>query len=466
MDFNILEQMGFTRQSNHTYYQNLNGIFVEVIIGSTDFKILAHYSLNDPGQQNELNSFLGMNNVNNMGSNFGYVAYVPNRIEFMYYITNDTNLRLNVENALGIIISAGSRFPMQPVCTKCGKTANVRIQNDNNGMVSSLCDECGGTNLNGGQDINRSFSNAFIGSYGGDNQSFAAVSPITANENRSFTSSNAFGSSPMTANDNNFGSSPMSANHNFGSSPMTVNDNNFASTPMMSNTNTFDSASSYNSPSDSYDPNMMLSDMGNSNDTYGNSGMGGNAYGASAGYGSVLEYSSGAAGSYSQSARPANTVSTQNSGNPYMPLIIAVAGGLGGGFLGGLLWVIFSFFGRIVFISGIAAGWIAVRSACTGYIGTAKRALIAIVLSLFVFGIGIYLGAGVDIYQALNDPMITSLLSQYGYNIEGGFSYGEALGLLPFFFAYDEFRNAFFIDLALGALTYVVGAVTAYVKNK
>ena len=93
---------------------------------------------------------------------------------------------------------------------------------------------------------------------------------------------------------------------------------------------------------------------------------------------------------------------TNDNGGAVKGLLIAIGCGILGGVIGGALWFGLSFLGRLAFISGIAAGLGgAFGGMITGEKNRAVKLILAIVFSLGLFCVGIYLGMGVDIYKAL-----------------------------------------------------------------
>ena len=132
-------------------------------------------------------------------------------------------------------------------------------------------------------------------------------------------------------------------------------------------------------------------------------------------------------------------------------MLIAAGLGAAGGIVGGALWFGLSFLGRLAFISGIIAGLGGgVGAMITGKNGLPIKFIISILLSLGLFGVGVYLGMGVDIYQGL----------------EGSMPLDTCIRLIPGFFSEKDVASAFMTDAALGAVSYVIGLASGIVKFK
>ena len=131
------------------------------------------------------------------------------------------------------------------------------------------------------------------------------------------------------------------------------------------------------------------------------------------------------------------------------PLLITLFAGAGGGLVGAVLWVLRSFVGKLSFAAGIAAGAIAAGVASRlDYAGKAARVLIAVVISLIIFSIGIYIGIGVDIYVAFKNTGIT---------------FGEAMQFIPTALKMEELASAIRRDTILGILSFFIGVVLGVV---
>ncbi len=137
--------------------------------------------------------------------------------------------------------------------------------------------------------------------------------------------------------------------------------------------------------------------------------------------------------------------------NDGLGIVISLGIGLLGGLIGGALWVGLSFVGKLAFISGTVAGF---GGGFGGMItGESKRPvklILAIVSSLALFSVGIYIGMGVDIYTALS----------------GVVSFGTCVSMIPDFFADAEVSSAFIKDAVIGLLSYAVGAAAGIYKLK
>ncbi len=129
-------------------------------------------------------------------------------------------------------------------------------------------------------------------------------------------------------------------------------------------------------------------------------------------------------------------------------LLGAALGGLGGA----VLWIVFSFMGKIV----LAAGVVSVLAVYYGYKWLAKKVSylglgIALALGFVLLLTGMYFAMGIDIHRALNDAGIP-------------LNFGEALGLMPDYI--KENLGVVLFNNIFGVFSYIAGTVICVILHK
>ena len=121
-----------------------------------------------------------------------------------------------------------------------------------------------------------------------------------------------------------------------------------------------------------------------------------------------------------------------------------IAGAMAGGFLGAVLWVLLSLFGRIAVIAGFAsavAGYYAYKK--LGVKMSKKGLVISLAVSFVLLLAGMFLAVAIDVYRGLNGA---------GYAV--GFI--EAFKYIPDYISWDF--GAFMFDNIFGVISYIAGA--------
>ena len=138
-------------------------------------------------------------------------------------------------------------------------------------------------------------------------------------------------------------------------------------------------------------------------------------------------------------------------GNMVRDILIAAGLGILGGVVGGAIWFGLSFLGRLTFLAGIVAGLGGgFGGMITGEKNRAVKLTIAIVFSLGLFCVGMYLGVGVDIYTALH----------------GEYALSICMKMINTVLSSGELNSGFIKDAVIGIICYVVGILSAIVKLK
>ena len=449
---NVLTQMGFTKISDNNYYQSINGFFVTVTANSMDIKVVTYCAPTDISLEGTVNDFVRSQSAG-IGTDLANSGYSNHRIEFRFYLTAEEKINRNVQNAVNVIIAASSRYKLIPVCMKCGRASEVKILTYN-GKTGPLCDFCANSSLGtassaaSAQQNFTGYGNSTSGTstqptngYGYGNSTTGASTQPTGGYGYG---SNATGASTQPTGGYGYGSSSATD-----TSTQPTGGYGYGNSATRASTQPVGGYGYGNSTTDT--STQPTGDYGYGNNTseqpQQNNGFSYNDVSST--------YSSYGSGGYPNANVPMN----RGYGNPLnqpdnftKELMISILGGLGGGLAGAILWVIFSFFGRIVFISGIVAGYIATLVAIsTGGNKRGIKILAAIISSLVVFGIGMYFGLAVDVYTAF----------------DGALTFDQSMGSIPLLFRYfPEAKTAFLLDSGLGLLTFVVGVVITFTKKK
>ncbi len=483
---NVLTQMGFTKISDNNYYQSINGFFVTVTANSMDIKVVTYCAPTDISLEGTVNDFVRSQSAG-IGTDLANSGYSNHRIEFRFYLTAEEKINRNVQNAVNVIIAASSRYKLIPVCMKCGRASEVKILTYN-GKTGPLCDFCANSSLGtassaaSAQQNFTGYGNSTSGTstqptngYGYGNSTTGASTQPTGGYGYG---SNATGASTQPTGGYGYGSSSATD-----TSTQPTGGYGYGNSATRASTQPVGGYGYGNSATGASTQPVGGYGYGNSATGASTQPVGGYGYGNSTtdtstqptgdyGYGNNTSeqpqqnngfsyndvsstYSSYGSGGYPNANVPMN----RGYGNPLnqpdnftKELMISILGGLGGGLAGAILWVIFSFFGRIVFISGIVAGYIATLVAIsTGGNKRGIKILAAIISSLVVFGIGMYFGLAVDVYTAF----------------DGALTFDQSMGSIPLLFRYfPEAKTAFLLDSGLGLLTFVVGVVITFTKKK
>lgn len=132
-------------------------------------------------------------------------------------------------------------------------------------------------------------------------------------------------------------------------------------------------------------------------------------------------------------------------------LAVTAALAMAGGLLGGGIWFGLSFLGRMAVISGLIAGALGFTGAfVSGKNNLIVKCIIAGLISFGLYGLGIYLGIGVDIL----------VVSEYSISL------GDAVSLIPPLLQEGSYLGSLALQLILGVATYGLGVAGAYMKCK
>ena len=142
---------------------------------------------------------------------------------------------------------------------------------------------------------------------------------------------------------------------------------------------------------------------------------------------------------------------TNNGGNILKEFGITIGLAILGGISGGGLWFGLSFLGRMAVAAGLVAGALGLLGAMiSGEENRVLKCIIAGVISFALYGVGIYLGIGVDIL----------VISEFSISL------GDAISLIPPILQEGSYIGSLILQLVLGIASFGLGAIGCYAKNK
>ena len=441
-----LPSMGFIKISDNEFYKELNGFFINFYALTMGFEITTYCIPQNTGTESDINRYLM---ETGKGENFEYADYFDRKIKIRYSVTDESKIITELQNALNLMFNAASKYLLIPVCMVCGKPVAVKVSTYN-GKIGPVCDSCKSnysqytqfssdnmaantpsyvpqSDTNYGGTNTASYAPQSNTNYGGAN-----TAPYTPQSNTNYGGAN---TTPYTPQSNtNYGGANTApytpqSNTNYGgtnTAPYTPQSNmNYGGV----NTAPYTPQSNMN-----YGGTNTAQYTPQSNTNYGGANTPLYKPQSNTNYGTGYNV---------------NNINT--SSKLKKEIIISVLGGIGGGLLGAVLWILFSFAGLLCWISGMAAGYIALLvPLCMGSQKRGVKIALSVLSSLLFFGIGMIIGFGVDIYVAF----------------EGGLTFGEALQNIPAFLTSQDIAGGFLRDVGIGMLTYVVGALIIFFKRR
>ena len=473
-----LPSMGFIKISDNEFYKELNGFFINFYALTMGFEITTYCIPQNTGTESDINRYLM---ETGKGENFEYADYFDRKIKIRYSVTDESKIITELQNALNLMFNAASKYLLIPVCMVCGKPVAVKVSTYN-GKIGPVCDSC---KSNYSQYTQFSSDNMAANTasyvpqsdtnYGGVN-----TTPYTPQSNTNYGGVNTPSYVPQS--DTNYGGTNTASyapqsNTNYGganTAPYTPQSNtNYGganTTPYtpQSNTNYGGANTAPYTPQSNtnYGGTNTAPYTPQSNMNYGGVNTAPYTPQSNMNYGgtNTAQYTPQSNTNYGGANTPLyKPQSNTNYGTGYnvnnintssklkKEIIISVLGGIGGGLLGAVLWILFSFAGLLCWISGMAAGYIALLvPLCMGSQKRGVKIALSVLSSLLFFGIGMIIGFGVDIYVAF----------------EGGLTFGEALQNIPAFLTSQDIAGGFLRDVGIGMLTYVVGALIIFFKRR